>query len=153
MFRHVLAPTDGSVLSEQAVKQAILFAQETGAKITFLFAVDDPETSIYGEASLLRSQNPELLARRTDAVTKGGRDLLANTCAAAQAAGVSSEAKLAMANEPFEAIVSEAEAGGCDLIIMASHGYRGVKSLILGSQTQKVLTHSRIPVLVYRQGG
>jgi nucleotide-binding universal stress UspA family protein len=70
--------------------------------------------------------------------------------ALATAAGVTSERAIADAGAPYEGIIEAATSRGCDLIVMASHGRRGIKSLILGSETQKVLTHSKIPVLVYR---
>lgn len=149
-FRHFLVPTDGSGLSKRTIAEAVAFAADIGARITFLVAVGDPETSIYGETALLRTLDPELHAKRSSAVEQWGHDLLHEACALARTNGVTSEACLVPSSQPFEAIIATAEASGCDLILMASHGRHGVKGLLLGSETQKVLTHSRIPVLVYR---
>lgn len=147
MFRHLLVPTDGSPLSDEAVTRAVSFARETGARITFFFASRDVDASVYGEAALLRSLDPILLNR---AMEEEARAILNRCLEAARAAGVSAASATTVADEPFEAIIATALERGCDLILMASHGRRGVKGLLLGSQTQKVLTHSRIPVLVYR---
>lgn len=147
MFRHLLVPTDGSELSDQAVRKAVSFAKEARARITFFFATPDAESSVYGEAALLRSLSPELLDK---AIGERAQEILARAQSTAQAAGITSESLCAVSDEPYEAIIGAALEHGCDLILMASHGHRGVKGLLLGSQTQKVLTHSKIPVLVYR---
>lgn len=147
MFRHFFVPTDGSGLSRQAVERAVSLAKETGAKITFFHARADAEASIYGEAALLRSMNPDLFIK---AVEQDAHAILAGAQEAAQAAGVPSETLAGVSDEPYKAIIANAENRGCDLILMASHGRRGMKGLLLGSQTQKVLTHTKIPVLVYR---
>lgn len=147
MFRHLLVPTDGSELSDEAVNQAVSFAKEVQARITFFYAVPDLESSFYGEAALMRTLDPQLLNRVIDEQATG---ILTRAAKAAQAVGVASESASAVSDQPYEAIIAAAMQHGCDLILMASHGRRGVKGLLLGSQTQKVLTHSKIPVLVYR---
>ncbi|MDD2736765.1 MAG: universal stress protein [Desulfuromonadaceae bacterium] len=147
MFKHLLVPTDGSPLSEKAVKGAVSFAKETKAQLTFFFVVPDETTSIYGEAALLQSIDPQLASKT---ISQHIQNVLNRAQSIAESAGVPCQLLSAVSNEPFEAIIAAAENGGCDLILMASHGYRGVKGLLLGSQTQKVLTHSTIPVLVYR---
>lgn len=147
MFRHMLVPTDGSELSDQAVTKAVSLAKETGARITFFFASPDVESSVYGEAALLRTLDPQLLAQALDV---RAQEVLERARNSARKAGVASESVCRVADEPYEAIIAAAEESDCDLILMASHGRRGVKGLLLGSQTQKVLTHSKFPVLVYR---
>lgn len=147
MFTHLLVPTDGSPLSDKAVERAISFAKEAKAQLTFFFVMPDETTSIYGDAALLRSIDPQLVTRT---INQRIHNVLDKAQLAAEAAGVSCQVLSAVSNEPFEAIIATAKNGGCDLILMASHGHRGVKGLLLGSQTQKVLTHSTIPVLVYR---
>lgn len=147
MFRHVLVPTDGSELSNRAVESAVSFAKAIGARITFFYVLSDFDRSVYGEAALLQVIDPR---RAAEAADQGAHDICAGAQRAAQAAGVPCEALTTVSDSPYEAIIMAAEKHGCDLILMASHGRRGVTGLLLGSQTQKVLTHSKIPVLVYR---
>lgn len=147
MFRHLLVPTDGSALSDQAVKRAVSFAKEAQARVTFYFAGPDPDSSVYGEAALMRTLDPQLLA---GALEERAREVLTRAQATAAADGLASDTLSTVANEPYEGIIAAAEQRNCDLILMASHGRRGVQGLLIGSQTQKVLTHSKIPVLVYR---
>jgi nucleotide-binding universal stress UspA family protein len=146
MYRHVLVPTDGSELSEKAVDYAILSAKERKRKITFYFARPDADASLYGELALLRTMDPELLAK----VERRGEEILARAQAKAKAAGIECDTLATTAAEPYEGIIAAAQDRKCDLIIMASNGHRGVKGLWLGSQTQKVLLHSKYPVLVFR---
>lgn len=147
MFKHILVPTDGSQLSTDTVMRAISFAKEAGAKITFFFAKPDYPVAFYGEGALIDPTTPEKFAEMAD---RQASEIL-NTCEGlAKAEGVACSV-LAMTNEvPYEAIIDAAERSGCDLIFMASHGRRGISGLLLGSETQKVLTHSKVPVLVYR---
>lgn len=147
MFKHLLVPTDGSPLSDKAVERAVSFGNEAKAQLTFLFVASDESTSIYGDAALLRSIDPHLLSK---AVNQRVHNILNKAQMAADAAGVPCQVVSVVSNAPYEAIIATAENNGCDLILMASHGYRGMKGMLLGSQTQKVLTHSSIPVLVYR---
>lgn len=147
MFQNFLVPIDGSALSQQAVDAAIALAAEVSARITFFHALPDSESSLYGEAELVRTIDPDIFDR---SVTERASTLLAGAQDAAKAAGVRCTGATAVADEPYGGIIAAAEQHGCDIIVMASHGHRGVKGLLLGSQTQKVLTHSKIPVLVYR---
>ncbi|AYH45075.1 universal stress protein [Azoarcus sp. DN11] len=147
MFRHLLVPTDGSTLSAMAVKKAVAFAQETKARITFFFATPNMESSLYGEVSLMRTLEPDLVDQL---VNERARDILEGAESVAKDASVPSASACGVADEPYEGILAAAAQHGCDIILMASHGRKGVKGLLLGSQTQKVLTHSTIPVLVYR---
>ncbi|MBK7025379.1 MAG: universal stress protein [Sulfuritalea sp.] len=147
MFKHILVPTDGSPLSSDTVKRAIAFARETGAKITFFFAKPDYPVAFYGEGALIDPTTPDKFAEMAE---KQAQEILAAHEAAAKAEGVNSASLSSVSDIPYEAIIAAAETSGADLIFMASHGRRGFSGLLLGSETQKVLTHSKIPVLVYR---
>ena len=149
MFKHVLVPTDGSPLSDNTVQRAISFARENGAKITFLYA--KPEYPItyfdFGEGALINPNTAETFARMTEQQAEA----ILGTCSKlAQEAGVDCKSIAVTSDLPHTAIIEAAAQYGCDLIFMASHGRRGLSGLLLGSETQKVLTHSKVPVLVYR---
>jgi len=147
MFQHILVPTDGSELSWDTAIKSLEFAKGIGAKVTFLHAMPEtPQMFFGGEGTLVEQTSPEELVAEEDAE---GHALLSRLSAQATAAGVPNGIIL-LKGSPYEAIIHAATSLNCDLILMASHGYRGIKSLILGSETQKVLTHSTIPVLVYR---
>ncbi len=147
MFKHILVPTDGSQLSGDTVKRAIEFAKETSARITFFFAKPDYPVAFYGEGALIDPTTPDKFAEMAE---QQAREILAAHEASAKAAGVSCASLTSISDIPYEAIIAGAEKVGADLIFMASHGRRGISGLLLGSETQKVLTHSKIPVLVYR---
>ena len=147
MFKHILVPSDGSQLSSDTVKRAIAFARETRAQVTFFFAKPDYPVAFYGEGALIDPTTPDKFAEMAD---QQAREILAAHEAAAKAEGVASASMSSVSDTPYEAIIAAAEEAGADLIFMASHGRRGISGLLLGSETQKVLTHSKIPVLVYR---
>lgn len=147
MFKHILVPTDGSQLSTDTVKRAISFAKENGARITFFFSKPDYPVAFYGEGALIDPTTPEKFAEMAD---RQASEILVACESLAKAENVECTT-LATTNEvPYEAIIEAADRSGCDLIFMASHGRRGISGLLLGSETQKVLTHSKVPVLVYR---
>ena len=145
MFKHILLPTDGSELSEMAVREGIRFAKESSAKVTGVSVTPDLHVLTFN-AGLREDARLHYLAEGQALAKKH----LAVLQAAAAEEGVACDTEVEISDHPFEAIIRTAERKGCDLILMASHGRRGVKGLLLGSETQKVLTHSRIPVLVYR---
>jgi len=147
MFKHILVPTDGSPLSESTVSRAVSFAKDAGARITFFYAQPDFPMPIYGEGALIDPTTPEQFGK---AAADEAKRILDAAKAAADAAGVASDSDTVVNEVPYEAVIDAAERHGCDLIFMASHGRRGIAGLLLGSETQKVLTHSNIPVLVYR---
>ncbi|MBB4184392.1 universal stress protein [Sinorhizobium terangae] len=146
MFRNILIPTDGSSLATVAVDAAVAFAKEVGANIT-VFTVMEPFHLFTSSSYQLGSTREEYEAL--------SREHAAQTLAAAQAqaerAGVACATDQVRSHEVFRAIIQKAEDIGADLIVMASHGRSGVGALIVGSVTAKVLTHSTIPVLVYRK--
>ncbi|MBA3902221.1 MAG: universal stress protein [Rhodocyclaceae bacterium] len=147
MFKHILVPTDGSALSTETVKKAVAFARETGARLTFFYAKPDYPVAFYGEGALIDPTTPEKFAEMAE---KQAQEILAAAQKLAGEAGVSCGTAASTSDVPYEAIINAATGAGCDLIFMASHGRRGLSGLLLGSETQKVLTHSKIPVLVYR---
>lgn len=147
MFKHLLVPTDGSDLSQRTVGQAVSFAREIGAAITFFYAKPDYPVSFYGEGALIDPTTPEKFA---DMAETQAVEILNSAKAEAVSKGVASRGISATSDIPFDAIITAARSEGCDLIFMASHGRRGISGLLLGSETHKVLTHTDIPVLVYR---
>jgi len=147
MFKHILVPTDGSDLSQETVRRAVSFAKDAGARITAFFAKPEYPVTYYGEGALIDPTTPEKFAELAEQQAQQTLGFVENLC---QEAGVECT-KLSLTSDiPYEAIINAATQSGCDLIFMASHGRRGFSSLLLGSETNKVLTHSKIPVLVYR---
>ena len=146
MFKHILVPTDGSALSDSTVARAVSFAKESGARITFFYSQPDFPMPIYGEGALIDPTTPEQFAKSAASEAEA---ILGKARSAAEAAGVACDSDTAVNEVPYEAIIDAADRHGCDLIFMASHGRRGIAGLLLGSETQKVLTHSKTPVLVY----
>lgn len=147
MFKHLLVPTDGTEFSTLAVQRAVTFASEAGARITFFYAKPDYTVVFYGEGVLVDPNTPQSFAEHAN---QRAADILDACRALADAAGVSCDTKSETSELPYQAIIDCAEQSACDLIFMASHGRRGLSALLLGSETQKVLTHTEIPVLVYR---
>jgi nucleotide-binding universal stress UspA family protein len=144
MYKHILLPTDGSELSKAAMRHGIELAKAIDAKVTAL-VVSTPLTSLVVEPSRVSGaleQYRVLVAEQTakylDNIQNDARD-----------AGVDCATLCIEHDKPYEAIVDTAKSKGCDLVVMASHGLRGV-SAILGSETLKVLTHTSVPILVYR---
>lgn len=147
MFKHIFVPTDGSPLSRATVKRAVDFAREADASITFFYAKPEFPVAFYGEGALINPTTPEHFTRMAN---QQANEILGACERAATDAGVACNVASTTSDVPYEAIISAAETAGADLIFMASHGRRGLSGLLLGSETQRVLTHSRIPVLVYR---
>jgi nucleotide-binding universal stress UspA family protein len=147
MFKHLLVPIDGSPFAEPLIARAIDFSRETGACITFFYSMPEYPLAIYGEGALIDPTTPELFAEMAE---KQAKEILGKAEAKAKAQGVRVDTLSLLNNSPWEGIIAAAEQVGADLIFMASHGRRGISGLLLGSETQKVLTHSKIPVLVYR---
>jgi nucleotide-binding universal stress UspA family protein/hemerythrin-like domain-containing protein len=143
MYRHLLVPIDDSALSVETIRQAVLFASSIGAKVTFFHAKADYGASSAG--ALDRVISPVAF---NEQVAGEARALLAKAEVVARAGGVAYDSLFVTSDKPYMAIIDAAEARGCDLIFMASHGQRGIRGLFLGSQTQRVLQHATIPVLV-----
>lgn len=143
MYHHILVPLDGSELAGALLAQAVEFARALGARITFFTMVED-----YGatqEGALMRTLSPETFENE---MKRQASAILSKATEAAQTAGLTCDAVVRVGSEAYVQIIEVAREKGCDLIYMASHGHRGLKALMLGSQTQKVLTHSPLPVFV-----
>ena len=145
MFRNILVTTDGSEFSERAFTHAVELAKMSNAKLTAV-TVTTPIQYVAFEG-VIYPEDPARYKQITDAQAEAALDEVANV---ARAAGVACERVHAESPYPYEGIIDTAKANVCDLIVMASHGRRGISAMLLGSETQKVLTHSPIPVLVYR---
>ena len=145
MFKHILVPTDGSKLSEKAVKKAVQLAAVLGAGIRALHVIPKFHTFTY-ETDMLELTRGEY----ERASEKRAGDFLRTVQKIAAHAGVECDTLHTTSDQPYEEIIRTAQKKDCDLILMASHGRRGLEGLLLGSETQKVLTHSKTPVLVYR---
>jgi nucleotide-binding universal stress UspA family protein len=145
MFQNILIPTDGSELAAKAVEQGILFAKEIAAKITAV-TVTEPFHMLSVSPSQLEYTPIEYKKHAEAQANK----VLGVVSDAAKLAGVVCDTLHVEHQQVYQAIIEAAEARRCDLIVMASHGRRGVSAVVLGSETVKVLTHSKIPVLVYR---
>lgn len=146
MFKKILVATDGSPLSIAAVTAAIEFAAVSGASIVGLSLAQlypfllMPEAGAMVDLSMFEDVQDQVAQQAVNKLQEQAR-----------AAGVSCVVLTKRAIHPFEEIISTAEESQCDLIWVASHGRRGLDKLLLGSETQRVLAHSTIPVMVYRQ--
>lgn len=147
MFKHILAPTDGSELSMSTTQRAADFAREVGARLTLLYVKPEYPVAYFGEGALIDPTSPERFAELAEEQAKR---VLAEAEAQCKSLGVSCSSTSKTSDVIYQAIIEAASELGCDLIFMASHGRRGLSGLLLGSETHKVLTHSLIPVLVYR---
>ncbi len=147
MFKRILIPTDGSAISRKAVKQGVAFAKSIGATVVGFFSPEDYRAIMYTEympATILSQEEFEAQAK------KAAEKQLAQVQKAAEAADVRYESYWTISIAPWEAIIEAARKKKCDLIFMGSHGRTGLAGLVLGSTTTKVLTHSKLPVLVTR---
>ena len=144
MFKKILVPTDGSALAQKAVATAAGLAKSQGAQIVGVYVIDPFPYIGIGDASAAGLQ-----AYLAEAKSVAGQALegIAQGC---KAEGVPFAGDTIERNVVYEGILETAEAEGCDLIVMASHGRQGVKALILGSVAQKVLTHAKVPVLIVK---
>jgi nucleotide-binding universal stress UspA family protein len=145
VYKNILIPTDGSDLAMKAVVHGVAFAKEIRAKITAV-AVTEP----FAVFALAPSQLEYSRAEYNKQAEAFAEQALAAVADAAKRAGAECETVRIEREHVYEAIIDTAAANGCDLILMASHGRRGVSAIVLGSVTMKVLTHSKTPVLVYR---
>ncbi len=144
MYQRILVPTDGSEITAKAVQSAITLARLTGAA---LMTIGVKEPFPYSAISEMQPVPPQEFF---DAQERIASAHVKTVMDAAAAAGVACQGHTVEALHPWEAITDHAGKSGCDLIVMASHGRRGVAALLLGSETQKVLTHTDLPVLVVR---
>ena len=147
MYKHILIPTDGSTLSAHAVKHGIELAKAIGARVTGLFVAPAPTPLVFEGFVPVGYMQPDEHAALT---ARAAAQHLGVIGKAAQQAGVAFEGVTVTGEFPAEAILEAATRRNCELIVMASHGRRGLAGVLLGSETQKVLTHAKVPVLVCR---
>ncbi|MGA2021921.1 MAG: universal stress protein [Candidatus Sulfotelmatobacter sp.] len=145
MYKNILISTDGSELAGRAVKHGANLAKSLGAKVLVL-TVTTPYHIFTTETKMVENTPAEY----TKAAQADAANLLASAGETVKAAGVACDTVQVEHEHVYQAIIDAAKAKGCDLIVMASHGRRGISAIVLGSETVKVLTHSRIPVLVHR---
>jgi nucleotide-binding universal stress UspA family protein len=149
MYRHLLVPTDGSELSQQAVEASVTMARESGASITFFHVQPSfygrPDVALYGEGLVL---DPLLSEQFSKANADFAASILDAAKEQARQQGVHADGDTCTNPVIYEAILDAAQDHHCDLILMASHGRRGLAALVLGSETARVLTHAQLPVLV-----
>ena len=147
MFKHILVPTDGSPRSLRAAKAAVRFAKAGDARITAFYATPEYRPDISGD---YLPPSFVSLPAYAEQLKKTADKYLGQVKRLADAAKVPCATARASSDSPYQAIIKAAKANKCDLIFMASHGRRGIASLLIGSETTKVLTHCKLPVLVYR---
>jgi nucleotide-binding universal stress UspA family protein len=147
MFKHILLPTDGSPVSDKAVRRGIEFAKKIKARVTALHVVTTFRFMADEGAMVL---NPALRKRFEDEGKARAQEILDAVAKQARAKGVRCATVCVSGDQAFQEIVATARRGKCDLIMMASHGRRGISSVLLGSVTSKVLIHTKVPVLVVR---
>ncbi|MBX9774793.1 MAG: universal stress protein [Xanthobacteraceae bacterium] len=146
MYKHILVPTDGSPQSRKAIAGAVELAKAIGAKVTGLFAAPPATPIVY------RNNLPAgftTMAAHKQAIEESAAKYLAVVEQAAKKAGVACEVITITSDYPADTILATAKKKKCDLIVMATHGRRGISSVLLGSETQRVVTQAKIPVLVY----
>lgn len=147
MFKHILVPTDGSELSQKAIRKAAILARENGARLTVFHARPELRMPFYDEYIRIDNDMWDECAHLSEEEARRYLDDAARIC---RQEGVEATTLAEDCDLTHQGIIDAATANDCDLIFMASHGHRGLGALLLGSETNKVLTHTKIPVLVYR---
>ena len=147
MFRNILVPTDGSLLSRKAIKRAVQLAKEQKGRVTGHYVAPTWESRGGDESIAYGFVSPQ---QHAASVEKTATRILGAVRREAAKAGVPCSCSFSTDEYPYVKIVEAAQRNGCDLILMATHGRRGISRLLLGSETSKVLAHSKVPVLVYR---
>ena len=146
MYKHVLLPIDGSSLSELALTNGLQFAKAIGARVTAFYVAPERQPESFQNSSFVDVQMPTL----EDVGENEAQQYLAAIESKAKDAGVRCETLTLQHVSPHQAIIQTAQLRGCDLIIMASHGRKGITGDLVGSETARVITNCKIPVLVYR---
>jgi len=147
MFKHILISTDGSPVSNKAAKAGVALASALGAKVTAYYTVEQLQP-VYADEGYMMNQ--KMIEGIEDSARQAGQKRVDAIGKMAKVAGVPFASVVSKAYTPYEGIIAAAKKRKCDAIFMASHGRRGLSRLIMGSVTQKVLMHSKIPVVVYR---
>ena len=149
MYKHILIPTDGSDISNTAARRGVQLAKVLGSEVTGFFAAPPPTPLVYEGIVPVAYTTQERHAELIDKTAAKYLKVIEKAC---EKAGVPFKGVHVTNEFAADAIVAAAKKYKCDLIHMASHGRRGISAMLLGSETQKVLTHSKIPVLVCRPG-
>lgn len=147
MYKQILVPTDGSKLSQKATAHAIDLAKAMRAQLIGFHASPDFPLPVYADGVIFEPLTVEDYQAQCKQATER---MLQAIAVKAREARVAFRGAHAFSSAPWQAILAAAKKHRCDAIVMASHGRRGVSALVLGSETQKVLTHSKLPVLVVR---
>lgn len=147
MFKNILVPTDGSELSEKAARSAVSFAKSCGARITAFYAIPEVNAAYFAEGITINSSAVDRLAKERERDAEKILGFVESLC---RDFGVSYSKQAMVSDKPYDSIIKAAMEHGSDLIFMASHGRSGIGALLLGSETNKVLAHTKIPVLVFR---
>jgi nucleotide-binding universal stress UspA family protein len=148
MFRHLLLPTDGSALAMKGVRAGVRLAKGVGARVTGVYVIPPYLPPMYGEGAMyVPAVDPAAYRAATE---KHAQKALAAVAAAAREAGVRCKTVFLTDPQPWKGILRAARREKCDAIAMATHGRGGLGGLILGSETTRVLAHSKIPVIVIR---
>ncbi len=146
MFKNILIPTDGSELSQRAVRMALDLAKLHRARVTGIHVIPDYHLLIAYEGAF----DPVTEERIEEEAKTRAEGYLAFVRRSAEEAGVPCDTVCETSDHPYDAILKTVDARGCDLIVMTSHGRKGLAAVLLGSETRKVLTHAKIPILVVR---
>jgi nucleotide-binding universal stress UspA family protein len=148
MFKHILIPTDGSKLAAKGMKAGVKLARALGARVTGVYVIPPYVPAMYGEgAAYIPANAPQEYKKASE---RAAKKALATVEVEAQAARVSCATQFVTDPQPWGGILRVARSRKCDAVVMASHGRGGLGGLLLGSETQRVLAHSKIPVLVIR---
>lgn len=148
MYSHILVPTDGSELSINAAHQAMDLAKLCKAKMSVIMV--SPTYHQANQDGFIVPMVNTIRERWEEQMTARATTVLDGICADATKSGLQCETIHVFGNSPYEAIIDTANQRGCDMIAMGSHGHGGVKQLFVGSETTRVLSHTKIPVVVYR---
>lgn len=148
MYRNILIATDGSDLASKAVDHGVMLAKGIGASVIFVTVTEFGSAIEMAAESSRGISNP--MEKYEEMALKSAQKILAAAKASAQGAGIECETLHVPDSAPAEGIIATANEKGCDLIVMASHGRRGLNRLVLGSETVEVLAYSKVPVLVLR---
>lgn len=146
MYQNILIATDGSKLAESAVSHGVSLAKSTGGKVVALIV--EASFNIFNVPESQMRQLPEAFAKHAEHIKEHAKKALDHVARSAKIADVPCKTIQVEHDQPYQAIIEAANNHGCDLIVMASHGRSGVSAVLLGSVTNKVLTHTKIPVLV-----
>lgn len=149
MYNNILLPVDGSELSERAIRECIALVKSTGAKVTAIHVISHfhlHHRPWAAPSNLYKKIEKE----HEEEARQFAQGMVAKLAQRIKSEGIDCEGLVVIGDHPYEEIISNAQQRKCDLIIMASHGHKGLNAVLLGSETVKVLTHSKIPVLVVR---